>query len=47
MVEDHYKTLGFALDSKAEDGGKSGWSLPVFSYAPRTKHIGIKTPVNA
>ncbi len=47
MVEEHYKTLGFALDSKAEDGSKSSWSLPVFSYAPRTTHMQIRTSVYA
>ena len=47
MVEEHYKTLGFALDSKAEDGSKSVWSLSVLSYTPRTKHIRIKTSVYA
>jgi len=47
MVEEHYKTLGFVLDSKAEDGSKSTWSLPVFSYKPYTKHIRIGTSVYA
>jgi FkbH-like protein len=47
MVEEHYKTLGFALESKAEDGSKSCWSLPILSYAPRAKHIRIKTSIYA
>jgi hypothetical protein len=47
MVEEHYKTLGFALDSKAEDSNKSVWSLPVISYKPLTKHIRIETSVYA
>ncbi len=47
MVEEHYKTLGFALESKAEDGSKSRWSLPVMSYTPRTKHIRINASIYA
>ncbi len=47
MVEEHYKTLGFALTSKAEDGSMSSWSLPILSYTPRTKHMQIRTSVYA
>jgi FkbH-like protein len=43
MVEDHYGTLGFTLDSRAEDGSRSVWSLAVSTYSPRTKHIQLKT----
>lgn len=46
MVEDHYGKLGFTLESSAEDGSKSIWSLPVETYQPATKHIRIGTLVN-
>jgi FkbH-like protein len=46
MVEDHYGKLGFTLESAAEDGSKSVWSLPVATYQPATKHIRIGTLVN-
>jgi FkbH-like protein len=44
MVADHYKKLGFDLESHAEDGS-SVWSLAVPSYAPKNKHIEVRTSV--
>ena len=46
MVEDHYGKLGFTLESSAEDGSKSVWSLRVATYSPGTKHIRLGTLVN-
>jgi FkbH-like protein len=46
MVEDHYGKLGFTLESAAEDGSKSIWSLSAATYRPGTRHIRIGTLVN-
>jgi FkbH-like protein len=47
MVEEHYKALGFVLESEADDGSRSDWSLPLSSYTAHTKHIRIKTSIYA
>jgi FkbH-like protein len=39
MVKDHYRQLGFALES-SQNGG-SVWSLKVAEYTPRNRHIAI------
>jgi predicted enzyme involved in methoxymalonyl-ACP biosynthesis len=46
MVEDHYGKLDFKLDSAAEDGTRSVWSLPVATYLAGTKHIQMRTLVH-
>ena len=46
MVENHYGKLGFTLDSAADDGSSSVWSLAVSRYLPQNKHIQTRTSVH-
>ena len=40
MVEDHYRQLGFALES-SDAGGAPVWSLKAAGYLPRNHHIEV------
>lgn len=42
IVEEHYRNRGFRLESAAENGASSIWSLSLSSYAPQNRHIQVQ-----